>query len=496
MAANKTIGGINVTISATTDKFSKGISAARRILVGFGRGIKDAIFSIKGLAAALATGAFVKFTHGAMESIDLLAKTADKLDISTEALAGLQLAADEANVSQTALEKGLQKMVRNADDASRGVGEAADAFKRLGVDTDALMQMTPDKQFLTLADAISKVSNKNEQLSLTTQIFGARAADMIHLIRGGRPVLEEAAEAAGSLGLAIDRESAAGVERAIDAFGRFKRAVSGIFRSVAVEIAPFIEVLSTKLTGFLSEGGKAKAFGAAIANAIIGTAKFIADGIQKMVGGVLEFVYDVKKMILSFRTSQFATGIGMGYKNGDDAEAAGQGVYDAWQRSRNWNDQAQWSMGIDSAVSAAREAAAAGVAANADNGKTGIAGFLGGMKDKALGSGALANAQQIGSAIVEGIKKAPAALSGAGMAADGFLRGVRNDRINSMMQSGPQHQSGSLSFAQSGSAESYRQRAAIRKQSESEKIWKQQLKALLDIAANTKPGSALPPANI
>lgn len=487
MSGSKTIGGINVVISATTDKFVKSIGIARRALTGFGKAVKNFIFSMKGLAVAFATGALVKFTANAAEAIDSLAKTADRLNITTEALAGLQLAADEAGISHQLLEKALTMMVRNTADATRGVGEAALAYKQMGINANELHKLSPDKQFLVLAEAISKVNNKQTQLAMTADIFGARAKDMITLIRGGRSVLDEAAQAAVSLGLAIDRKTAAGVERAIDAFGRFKFAVSGIFRSLMAEIAPFIELLSNKATDFLATNGRGKGIGSMIGNVIIEMAKNVADSIQKMVQGVLGFISDAKALFLQFRLD--APGwMGVGFKGQAD-KAAAFASFDksrkAYGRSLGWESPSAMidrTMADYQKQAAAQVADAPGVSSRSifSRGRD----FLSGI----MGSNNARTAKDIGGQLWGGIAGAIRSVPGminsaqwAGMqfAGNNFKGpGVLGDRP-------------ALSFAESGSADSYRQQAAIRRQSEG--IAKQQLGVQKEIRDGINKMADAPP---
>ena len=99
MAASKTIGGINVTITATIDKFQKSLSAARRLMASFSGAVKSAVFSLKGLTAGLTVAALTKFTTNQFEAIDALKDLSDKLGITTDKMAGLQLAASEVGVT-------------------------------------------------------------------------------------------------------------------------------------------------------------------------------------------------------------------------------------------------------------------------------------------------------------------------------------------------------------------------------------------------------------
>lgn len=470
MAASKTIGGINVTISATVDKFTKGIITARKALGKLGTSIKDAVFSVKGFAAALAGGvavtAFTRLTANAFEAIDAMGELSDKLGISTDKLAGLQLAASEAGISNELLERSLVKL-------SREMGMSGDLALRKWIEDT------------------SKLSTQQEKLAAAVKMFGARGSDMVRFLNGGTGALDEAQAAAEGLGLALDRKTVAGVERAMDAFGRFKMAVGGIFKTIAADLAPFIEVLANKMTGFLADGGKAKSIGSAVANAVIDTAKFVADAIQQMVGGVMMLVADIKKFIVGFRTSATGIGLGMGYKDDKELDAASTSAYESWYAADRFSSSPAWSTIIEKAVADARAAAAAQAASNPSLSGGSIGGVFGSLKDRLMNSGAVVNAQQMGGALMNGLKNAKGAIAGLPGMAAAVGANTRSNLIEQAKKDRDAAMSGSLTLNEAGSAESYRQRAAMRRQAEGEKIWKQQLAALLKIADNTKDGMGL-----
>lgn len=327
MAASKTIGGINVAISATTDKFIKGVKLARRTLLSFGKAVKNFIFSMKGLAVVLAGSAFVKFTADQFDSIAALGDLSDKLGISTEKLAGFQLAAAEAGIANTVLERSLTTL------GAKG--------------------LTLEKWIENTA----KLTTHQEKLAASVEMFGVRGASMVRFLNVGSEGLKEAQRAAESLGLALDRKTVAGVDRAGEAFARFKMAVSGIFRSLAAEIAPFVEVLSNKAFDLLAKSGAGKSIGKGISDAIIWMAKQVADGIQKMVSAVLNFAADGQELFFKLRNSRFGQSLGINQSN-SDAAATANSIFDARTRAMKFDSQKPWSMGIDSAIADARKKAA------------------------------------------------------------------------------------------------------------------------------------------
>lgn len=235
--------------------------------------VKGSVFSLKGgiagLVGAAGLGLLVKRSF---ESVDVLAKTADKLGVTTKALAGMRHAAELTGVSQNTLDKGLQNMVRNIADFSQGTGEAKKELQALGFSQQALMSMSPDQQFSAIADSINKVENSTEKVSIAYKIFGGRATALLNTMALGSDGLRENAEEADALGLAISRVDAAKIEMANDAFTRAGAAATGLGNSIATEVSPFITVMTTEFVN------AAKASG--------GMSNFVSRGMEKIVGAV------------------------------------------------------------------------------------------------------------------------------------------------------------------------------------------------------------------
>jgi hypothetical protein len=437
MAASKTIGGINVTISAKTDKFAKGVTFARKTLLAFTKSVRGFIFSMKGFATALAIGAMVKFSASQFDTIAGMGDLSDKTGVATEKLAGYLLAANEAGIANTTLEKSLTILASKGMTLSGWVKET------------------------------EKLSSHQDRLNAAIGLFGKRGADMVNLVTAGSAALKEQQQFAESTGHALSRSVVAGVDRAGEAFMRFRRAVGGIFVTLTGEMAPFIEILSNRATNFLATNGGGKGIGSTIANAIIEMTKFVADSIHLMVQGVLSAISDFKGMVIQFRSSSAASAMGLGYQGAGDKARAVAGFdasRKAYGRSLAWELP---SAGIDRMVADARKESE-----KFAQGKKSISGLL--MSDPTIaslmrsGGAAAGNAKQFGGqliqGVVQGIRSVPGWMNQAQWAGMMFA----GNNMPKGMGERP-----SLALAESGSADSYRQQAAIRRQSEG--IAKQQL---------------------
>lgn len=423
MAANKNIGGINVTITATIEKFQKNLTAARRMIGTFTKSITGLVFNLKTLGAALATGAFAKLVADQFKAVEALEDLSNKTGVSTDKLAGLQLAAEEAGVSNMLLEKSLTTL-------NNKMGMAGDRALRVWI------------------EQTSKLATQQEKLAAATEMFGSKGASMVRFLNGGTAALEEAQKAAESMGLAVTQDLAIGIGRASDAFARFKMSVTGIFRSLAAEIAPFIELLSIKAQAFIANNGGGKGIGSFIATVIVEMAKNVVDLIQSMVGGVLSMIAEMHGLVMNFRLNDMASQLGLGYQTKQEAIDASTNWVMAMRRAEAFSAGPKWSAGLQGNLDTFRKQSEEAAAQWRES--VGVTGLLDGI---------LGDAKKFGMGSLESLKGAGLGLWGA--ASGGFMKMAMEAGA---MKPGARGRAPALSFAESGSVESYRQQAAIRKQ--------------------------------
>lgn len=197
-------------------------------------------------AAGAAAAALTALTKAGFTSIDTLAKTADNLGVTTEAYASLSHAANLAGVSQTALDSSFKRMARSISDASDGLSTAERSLAALGLSSEELLQLSPEKQFSAIADALNSVDNATRRAALAQQVFGRSGTALLSLTKEGSAGLAAMSEEARILGLNISRIDAAGVGRANDAVSRVKTGFAGLGQQLAVQFAPLIEEIANQ----------------------------------------------------------------------------------------------------------------------------------------------------------------------------------------------------------------------------------------------------------
>lgn len=211
--------------------------------------IKKSVFNartgIAALAGAAGLGALIK---SSLASGDALAKTADKLGITTEALASLQHAAALTGVQQETLNKALTKQQKAIFDANAGLKTYAQHFDALGLSTEALIKLSPDEQFAEIGEALNKVENQTLKTAIAYDIFGGRGTALLNTLELGKEGLAELAEEAKAYGVALSRVDAAKIEMANDSFHRVRQVVKGVANVITVRLAPFLSAIADQFT--------------------------------------------------------------------------------------------------------------------------------------------------------------------------------------------------------------------------------------------------------
>lgn len=290
---------INIKILAS-DKTGKAFSGLKKRFAQMRSFANTAGLAI-GAAFVVAGAGLAAMTTSAMKSIDALAKTADKIGITTEALAGLQFAAEQSGVSTETMNMALQRFTRRVAEAAIGTGEAKGALKELGINAAVLTRLPLDKQMGIVADAMQGVGTQADRVRLAMKLFDSEGVALVNTLAGGSAGLEAMAKEADLLGIAISRQDAARIEMANDALNK----ASKLFEALGIQLAIAFGPLLTAITNDLSSTGKASEefgnTGQAVADALVNSFAYLSDVFHSLyVGGkVLQLgVYKIGEAFL------------------------------------------------------------------------------------------------------------------------------------------------------------------------------------------------------
>lgn len=203
----------------------------------------DTMLKITTGGAVAITGMAVKSARAA-DDINTMAKVTG---LSTEEIQKFQYASERIDVPIETLTGSMSKMTKNMATASKGTGDAYNAFKTLGVEFKNQDGTLKDKQdvFADITNALGKMSNETERDALAMQIFGKSAQDLNPLILGGADNLKKYGKEAEDAGLILSQDSLDGANAFADGIDKLKATVTaGIGKmggQFATSLVPAIE---------------------------------------------------------------------------------------------------------------------------------------------------------------------------------------------------------------------------------------------------------------
>ena len=478
--ASQSIGGISVTISANTNKFRTGLDKARKHLTRFRKSITDTLFSVRGLAGALAGGMFAGMIRQQMQVIDQLAKTADKIGITTQSLQGLRHAAELSGVASNTLDMALMKMSMRLSEAARGGGEATGILKELGLDAQFMATLSPDQQMRLLADALQKVSSQSDRARIASKLFEEEGVALVNMLKGGSAGLDEMTGELEKFGGAITRESAAKVEQANDAITRLQASIGLLIVDLTANLAPIIETVANKLREWAQSS---VSVGGTVAD-VIHTLKLAFLGLRSVVTGVIAYIvqkFDQLAQVI-IRTVNKIPGV---TASSDNFTAA----MNATMQQAAKTTQADFNAALIAKTPSEQMRAALGsgaggqAAAPLPQNNKGVTSALGGIADR-LKMRASRFAMETGF-------KAKMLGAGAGMLGQASLFGL-NQQQQGIMPA--RLNNASIGAVDANSAAGFAQRTRAMRNDPQMRLQKDQLAELRKIANNTKGEGGLPAA--
>lgn len=211
--------------------------------------------------AATAVGAMVKTAAYNADDINTMAK---QYSMSVEDIQKFQYATEQIDVPLETLTGSMQKLTKNMATASKGTGDAYEAFKALGVEITNQDGTLRDRNevFNEAINALANIENETQRDAYAMQIFGKSAADLNPLILGGADALKTLGDQAQSAGLILEQDQLDTLNLLSDAIDTFKATLAGTGNLLSTEFAaPMADALNQitayiqELTAAFAEGG-------------------------------------------------------------------------------------------------------------------------------------------------------------------------------------------------------------------------------------------------
>lgn len=194
--------------------------------------------AVVGLAGSAGLGMVIR------QQIEAGAQAADlakRLGTTTEFLTRMKFAAEQSGTSMEAVATAVRNVQKNAADGAK-------EFEQLGIDVEALRKMSPEQQFLTMADALNNVANVSDRTQLALKLMGRGGLEMIPVMEGGAAAVRELMQEADRLGVTLDQQAAESMARADDSMDRISASAGGLARRLSEVLAPAITWTFDQLT--------------------------------------------------------------------------------------------------------------------------------------------------------------------------------------------------------------------------------------------------------
>jgi hypothetical protein len=164
--------------------------------------------------------------------------------VSIEALQQLGFAAEQSGSSLEGLGDALLSMHKIMFKASVGQKKALVFFHALHLDVKKLLALSPEEQFLAIADAISQLNDDSKEAAISEGIFGG--PELINFLKKGAAGIRELMNVSHQTGQELSKEDA-------EAASKFKYALLRLWESVKKVSMQLGLVIVGPLTQFVNK---------------------------------------------------------------------------------------------------------------------------------------------------------------------------------------------------------------------------------------------------
>ena len=228
-----TIASLIIDVATNTAQLQTGVQKIHGMLEG--------ITSVAGkMAGALgigfSVGAVLNYANAAFDAAGQIVDLSAKTGLTTKTIQQMSFVAEQTGTSLEAFTNAAFKLGVNL--AGDGKGGVSAAVERLGLSFQALQTMRPDQQFELIVAALQKMENPQERNRLAIELFGKAAAQILPAIAEGYLKIADLAVFAG------DKQLLA-IDKAADAWTRFKTNAQAAFQHTAGSAVLFYEQMGT-----------------------------------------------------------------------------------------------------------------------------------------------------------------------------------------------------------------------------------------------------------
>jgi len=225
-------GEATVEINADDSKLVKGLNSAKSHISSW----VPSIATIAKAAAAAAGAGLAMLVKHAADTASEIQDLADKTGISAKSISTLKYAAGQTGTELGGLQAAMRNIAKELDAGGK-------AFQKYGIDVDRFRQLSPEDQFKTVAEAVSRITDPTARAAAAMDMLGKSGQDLIPLLSGGSSGIHEMQREAERLGLSMSNEAAASGEKFGDSLATVVEQVKMLGVKIGTALIPHLQPL-------------------------------------------------------------------------------------------------------------------------------------------------------------------------------------------------------------------------------------------------------------
>lgn len=219
----------------------------------------------QGIAAGLTVDAVISSVMSAIDHVDQLATSAERLGVSVESFSALAFAAEQSDIALGELETGVKSLQKSMIDLG---SKGNNVLEALGVDSSQDVEAV----MADFADAFQQIKDPVAQTNALLAVFGKSGNALRPLLNQGSQGIEELTQKAKDLGLVISEDTAGALGDLDNAMLQVSAQSQALWVNLAEGLAPSLLNIVSAFEDGASAGEEFNAAGKIIGKTMEGLA--------------------------------------------------------------------------------------------------------------------------------------------------------------------------------------------------------------------------------
>ena len=222
----------------------KGLESASKQMKAMGRSLAVGGAAV-GAAGAAVLGPLLKATSDFAKMGDEIHKMSARTGVAKSTLSELAFAIEQSGGSIQDVEKAFFGLSRAMFDAGQGSKMPNEALKEIGLSFADLEGMSPEEQFMRIAEAMAGVEDMSVRGAVAQKLFGRSGRQMLPMLEQGAAGINKLRQEARDLGRGMSGEDADAAAEYTDAMNRVASVYKGIKTQIGAALAPALAEIAT-----------------------------------------------------------------------------------------------------------------------------------------------------------------------------------------------------------------------------------------------------------